>query len=798
MKKSSRIITIALAAAGLILTALAAPSIAAYSKSAPSGLKAMATSNTSIVLTWKYQSGVSRYAIQYSRSSKFTNPSYRVPTGVSNQAEANAAVRGLEPGTKYYFRIRSTSTSGSNLSAWSKSYSRTTSTYVYGAPGKPSVSDVMKTSAKLSWSEIPNSGQYRVEVTPSGGSPFYRYFVDNSGVLTGLNPSTKYSVRVRALESKSDDNGNPYLLTGYSSAASFTTNTFTQPTPADVEIAAISKDKITVRWTATPGATSYRIQHKLGKTKRYMDFPATPSSISNGSISQSGNTVTAVITKWCDSFSGSCSSFKPGSKYYYRVTALAGGERITDYTAGNGPEAIATDKVVGIPLGLKVEDTTASSITLSWPKVDGAHTYGLQQKLGSTKGTTRYLSELCPANPADRIDPNPNCAYNATTERYTIVLTNFAQDKSLVSDPIKAKTSYYFRVTSQLNKMRASDYFPSYTKATTSSFAMQPPNLGTESTEADAITLKWATVPGATAYVIDRSTDSEFGKIDYASCLEKSYMDSQPENSPSEYVRRYYNLQTETSYFFRIRVVNNCTNKTALSDNSKPMSARTTARTGTITGRVTNGGGVSNFSSVLGSTVVTAYSGACTTENAAVADTEDVNADGTFTLGPLRGGSYCVAVSQTGDANVTSPWAVSGAAWNDERRKFKVKASTYVVFPSAATSVGDVPVGVGRTFSGTVRNSGGTPLKDATVTMLGAANEPTDKTREVRDVVLTNASGQFSFTGLFPGKYRVDVARTGYDKWRFYVAAIENHPTLDVTICNSSSCTPSPGYTQYD
>ena len=90
----------ALAVALLAALALGGASMssgASYKYSAPSGFKASDKTNASITLTWKRTSGLNRYAIQYSTSSSFRNPKYRVPSSVTSQAAAFAAVRDLKP-----------------------------------------------------------------------------------------------------------------------------------------------------------------------------------------------------------------------------------------------------------------------------------------------------------------------------------------------------------------------------------------------------------------------------------------------------------------------------------------------------------------------------------------------------------------------------------------------------------------------------------------------------------------------------------------------------------------------------
>lgn len=773
------------------------PAVAAYSKSAPTGLKATDVSNTSIAMTWKRISGVNRYAIQYSTSSRFSNPKYRVPTGITAQSKANTSINGLKPSTRYYFRIRATTDGGKNLSDWSKSYNRTTSTYVYGAPSAPKASNQRASSVNLNWSETPNAGNYRVRYAPKSGAGagryLYTYPISNSVTLTDLRKNTSYKVQVRALEGKVDEKNAPYLLTSYSKESSFSTSEFTTAPASGLAVTSASLNKIQLQWDKVTDADAYRIQYWTStKDKRYLESFAVPSKAPGTAFDISGDKIKATVTRFCNG--ASCSSFSAGKTYRFRVTALKSGKRINDYTAASGVGIVASSKPLSYPMNLRVESATNSTIQLSWPVVPGAASYYLQSKLGSTSAKSGYTLGLCTTT-----------ACKEQNGRMYVTLARLA------GSAVKGNSTYYVRIVSaDASNTRQSEYSTSYTKATTARFKYAAPVMGGSTPSTYGITVSWRKIEGAAAYAIERSSDAEFKKIERTVCVTLADAEQLPQGDGTVVLRTTVGkLSSEHSYFFRTRVSSSCSSGySAQSENSKPVSARTQARVGSITGTVTRGAGdLAGFDNAVKTMVATAYAGSCGSTGYDVASTTRVKSDGSWILPGLRGGSYCVLLSQVGDANFTSPWVRNGAQWNSETRKFKTMASTITVSGTAATSAGDVPIGPGEVVSGTLRGQKAdgttTVLGDATITLTGGPMDGGSE-REVRAVTITGdgengtTKGAYSVNGLFPGKYRVNVVKSGYIRWAFWVKYIQNNSTLNIKICGTASCKASPGATTLD
>ena len=109
----------ALAVALLLALGLPSPSWAATK--VPTGLQATSVSSTSINLSWSKVSGAPKYRIAYSTRSSMSGAVYR------RFVSSPAAITGLEPGRKYYIKVRVITTDGGNLSSYSPAITATTS-----------------------------------------------------------------------------------------------------------------------------------------------------------------------------------------------------------------------------------------------------------------------------------------------------------------------------------------------------------------------------------------------------------------------------------------------------------------------------------------------------------------------------------------------------------------------------------------------------------------------------------------------------------------------------------------------
>jgi endonuclease/exonuclease/phosphatase family metal-dependent hydrolase/Tfp pilus assembly protein PilV len=106
---------LALILALLVVTLLsAAPTQAdAYSMKAPSGLKAIAATSTTLTLTWNPVSKAEMYRVQYSTSKSMSKAKY------DREDDAKDTLTGLTPGKTYYVKVRVIDADGDNRSSYS-------------------------------------------------------------------------------------------------------------------------------------------------------------------------------------------------------------------------------------------------------------------------------------------------------------------------------------------------------------------------------------------------------------------------------------------------------------------------------------------------------------------------------------------------------------------------------------------------------------------------------------------------------------------------------------------------------
>lgn len=173
---------------------------------APTGLVVSPASSTQLNVSWTAPannggSAITDYVIDYSSDAGVT---YNTSNdGVSTST--SAVVSSLNPGTTYTIRVRAKNSVGEGNN--SATQTGTTNNGVPGAPTNLALVVVSSTQINASWSAPASNGgsaitDYVIEISTNGGGT-YNIFVDGvssatSANITGLTPSTNYTVRVRA------------------------------------------------------------------------------------------------------------------------------------------------------------------------------------------------------------------------------------------------------------------------------------------------------------------------------------------------------------------------------------------------------------------------------------------------------------------------------------------------------------------------------------------------------------------------------------------------------------------------
>lgn len=317
--------------------------------SAPTNLRAVGSSSSSITLSWTAASpSPASYQVQF-RADRL-GASWQ-PTKPLSTAATTIQVTDLSPDAGYFFQVRS-SNGGSDVSSWVQTTSAVSPS---AAPAKPTSVTATAGDGQLAVTWLMPLGStatgYQIQYSTDGGTwqpstPINTGSTTPSYVLNGLTNGVGYYVRVRAL------NG---------SAASDWTATTSPVTPAGVpamptSVSAVpGNGLVNLSWTAPASAgspvTGYKIQYS-----------------SNGGASWTpGPTVSGAATT-----AATVTGLANGTGYTFQVRATS--------AAGDGPWSAPTATVT--PQG----QTTSLRITDSGR--DGVSAYISGTASGLPAGTT--------------------------------------------------------------------------------------------------------------------------------------------------------------------------------------------------------------------------------------------------------------------------------------------------------------------------------------------------------------------------------------------------------------------------
>jgi chitodextrinase len=154
---------------------------------APTGVKVISKTSTTVVLGWNPVAGASAYRAY--RSGASTN------VGTIDHPNTSMTVSGLQPNTEYSFQVAADSM-GDVPGPKSATVKARTLPVSLKAPTGVKVSSIAATAATVSWSKVSGATGYRIYLnghqrgSADGGLSSYR--------VTGLSKKTRYSVTVKA------------------------------------------------------------------------------------------------------------------------------------------------------------------------------------------------------------------------------------------------------------------------------------------------------------------------------------------------------------------------------------------------------------------------------------------------------------------------------------------------------------------------------------------------------------------------------------------------------------------------
>ncbi|KAI8487371.1 hypothetical protein Bbelb_348400 [Branchiostoma belcheri] len=298
--------------------------------SKPSRVTAGKVGDTSALLVWAPAEAATNYVLTVNP------PAEAVPTD-KGPSGPERVLKGLKTNTEYTVSVTAKNPDGTSAPSDEFVFK----TKALPSPEQPSQAAVTDTTATVTWAAVPGATDYAVKVDPAEGQVMET--ADGAGApvrqIQGLKPGTEYKVVVSGKGEKGDGaECEPIVI-----------KTNPLPSPAAVKPTSVEDNKLTLGWSAVPGATDYKI----------VSSPEDVQVVTRkGGRADSERVITGL---------------RPGTEYSFSVVAVC-----PDGNSAQTEPVKVTTKALPTPGGVKagtVEDTTA---TVVWSNVPGASDYTVQ------------------------------------------------------------------------------------------------------------------------------------------------------------------------------------------------------------------------------------------------------------------------------------------------------------------------------------------------------------------------------------------------------------------------------------
>jgi len=430
----------------------------------------LASTSTSITLTWEAVPDVTGYDVEVDG------------VIINNEFSTSYVHTGLAPNTVHKYRVRAKT--DSNFSAWTTLVTR------YTAPGIPAnlnASTATSTSITLTWNAVSGATGYDIEadgVVQSTTTATY--------IHSGLTANTSHSYRVR-----SKNTG------GVSDWSNVTTQKALLNTPSSISFISASTS-INLTWETVPDATGYDVE---------IDGTAIDNE-TNTSYTHSGltpNTAHKYRVR-----AKSSSNFSAWSALVSRYTAPAIPANLTA-TATSTSISLTWSAVTGatgydIEVDGVVKSTTTATYAHSGLTANTSHSYRVRSK--NSGGASDWSSPITPMTLLGTIPANIRFVSTSTS----IILTwdavkdatgyDVEADGTIIENEtgtsythngLTPNTAHKYRV-----RARSSSNISAWSALVSRYTAPAiPANLNVTAVTSAAITLTWSAVTGATGYDIE-------------------------------------------------------------------------------------------------------------------------------------------------------------------------------------------------------------------------------------------------------------------------------------------------------
>jgi len=245
--------------------------------SSPTGVTAIATSSSSISVSWNSVTGATSYDVYYEVGSSSTKNFASNVTGISYTHT------GLTASTTYYYYIKARNSAGeSDYSSTDYATTQSSSSGGGGGTSKPSTptgvtaTATSSTSIKISWNAVSGATSYKIYSPNNPGTNSGFQLLDtvttNSYTDTEVNPGQTWYYRVSAVNSAGESAQSASVSATTQSSSSGGGGTTTKPSaPTGVTASRNprSSQYVTISWNTVSGATSYKIYLSSTATGTY-------------------------------------------------------------------------------------------------------------------------------------------------------------------------------------------------------------------------------------------------------------------------------------------------------------------------------------------------------------------------------------------------------------------------------------------------------------------------------------------------------------------------------------------------
>ena len=369
---------------------------------APTGVKAKASGDKQITITWNAVEGATQYNVyRYRGSDKQYH--YIGTTRTTDEHPTQYVDTGLNAGTNYHYKVVAAYKDATTTVVSEKSADA--SAKAIAAPAAPKNVTAKASGDKqitISWSKVTGATQYNV-YRYNGTKKEYVYKGTTKAtaekpteyVDSGLNAGTNYYYKVVAVIK--DDNG---TVVSAKSASAHAKAIKAPAAPTNVKAKASGDKAITVTWTAVAGATQYNVYRYNSTTQSYVYKGTTKSDAEKP-------------TEYVDS------GLTANTNYTYKVVAVIKDDNGTVVSAKS---ASATAKAINAPAAPNNVQATAQSggkINITWNRVTVATQYNVYRYNGTT-GDYKYIgtTKATDANPTTYVDTGRTVG---TTYYYKVV-----------------------------------------------------------------------------------------------------------------------------------------------------------------------------------------------------------------------------------------------------------------------------------------------------------------------------------------------------------------------------------------